>query len=324
MGDRRVDAERSVGPAAECKGGTAFRVLSGAHDPGDGDGCGRYVPIEPTTSWRSTTMAPRGNAEKAPAEPEQPAEPLKICIDRIVPDDYNPARATTARAFTSPSGAVSRIGHPGLFLALPVLKMWEPGDKLTCCFLDGSPTQRRKVKKYAKTWEAHANITLSFVTGRDAQIRISFEADTGSWSALGTDALIEAYFPRYQPTMNFGWLEDDSPDEEYSRVVIHEFGHALGCIHEHQNPKSGLKWNKAEVYRVFSGAPNFWSKAQIDHNILDRYDATTTNSSTYDGKSIMLYEFPAFLFQDGKGTSANNALSATDKAFIKRMYPKSR
>ncbi len=27
--------------------------------------------------------------------------------------------------------------------------------------------------------------------------------------------------------MNFGWLEDDTDDEEYRRVVLHEFGHAL-------------------------------------------------------------------------------------------------
>jgi len=267
-------------------------------------------------------MAPRGKPKKTPAGPKTSDEPLRICIDRVVPDAYNPARATTTRAFALPPGIAKGVSTQ--FLALPVFKMWETGDTLTCCFLDGSPTQRQKVKKHAKTWEQHANIKLSFVNGRDAQIRISFEADTGSWSALGTDALIESYFPKYQPTMNFGWLRDDSPDAEYSRVVIHEFGHALGCIHEHQSPEAGLKWNKAEVYRVFSGAPNFWSKADIDHNILNRYDGTTTNSSKFDKKSIMLYEFPGFLFQDGQGTSANNVLSATDKAFIKQMYPKAR
>ena len=53
-------------------------------------------------------------------------------------------------------------------------------------------------------------------------------ADPGSWSAVGTDALIERYFPPYQPTMNFGWLKDDTDDQEYERVVVHEFGHVLG------------------------------------------------------------------------------------------------
>jgi len=122
--------------------------------------------------------------------------------------------------------------------------------------------------------------------------------------------------------MNYGWLEDDSADDEYERVVVHEFGHAIGAIHEHQNPKAALNWNKPEVYRVFSGPPNFWSKADIDHNILKRYSSITTNSSKFDAKSIMLYAFPGGLFKDGLGTESNRKLSATDKSFIKKMYPK--
>jgi len=43
-------------------------------------------------------------------------------------------------------------------------------------------------------------------------------------------------FHHHEPTMNYGWLKDDTDDVEYRRVVIHEFGHALGAIHEHQNP----------------------------------------------------------------------------------------
>lgn len=33
--------------------------------------------------------------------------------------------------------------------------------------------------------------------------------------------------------MHFGWLRDDTDDVEWRRVVVHEFGHALGAIHEH-------------------------------------------------------------------------------------------
>jgi len=44
------------------------------------------------------------------------------------------------------------------------------------------------------------------------------------------------------PTMNFGWLNEDSDEDEYSRVVLHEFGHSLSCIHEHQHPANGIPW----------------------------------------------------------------------------------
>jgi len=40
--------------------------------------------------------------------------------------------------------------------------------------------------------------------------------------------------------MNLGFV--DRP------TVLHEFGHALGLIHEHQSPfKGGFEWNKDEV-----------------------------------------------------------------------------
>lgn len=256
----------------------------------------------------------------------------RLCFDRIIPDAYHPARAVAERSITHTGhilgAAADTIDASGvispLSIALIRLKMWEHGRTLKCRFLDGTTTQRKKVEAKAHLWEQYANIKFKFVTTEDAEIRVSFSADPGSWSAVGTDALVERFFPKFQPTMNFGWLVDDTSDKEYERVVVHEFGHALGCIHEHQSPGGSLKWNRPQVYRYFSGPPNFWSKAQIDHNVIAKYSKTQTNFSKFDGDSIMLYEFPGFLFTNGKGTKSNTRLSQLDKAFIARMYPKSR
>src|SRR5207247_2435541 len=98
---------------------------------------------------------------------------------------------------------------------------------------------------------------------------------------------------------------------------------ALGAIHEHQSPASKLKWNKAEVYRVFSGPPNNWDKASIDSNILEHCSKDHMNYTKFDPHSIMLYYFPASLFTDGHGTPENTHLSAQDKVFIANRYPKS-
>ena len=59
------------------------------------------------------------------------------------------------------------------------------------------------------------------VFGNDpnAEVRISFVADPGSWSALGKDCLITSYFPKNEPTMNYGWLEDNTDDQEYERAL---------------------------------------------------------------------------------------------------------
>lgn len=260
---------------------------------------------------------------------------VRICFDRVIPEDYHPARATAERGFVEhikhmlkrSDAETDTIDATGvvspLRMALIRMKMWPRGRILKCRFLDGDTTQRKKVEAKAHIWENYANIKLKFVTAGEAEIRISFTADPGSWSAVGTDALVEDYFPKYQPTMNFGWLKADTTDTEYERVAVHEFGHALGCIHEHQNPAANLKWNKPEVYRVFSGPPNFWTKEQIDHNIFARYSKIQTNFTVFDPDSIMLYAFPDSFFQNGKGTKSNTHLSKKDKEFIAQMYPTS-
>lgn len=258
-----------------------------------------------------------------------PNPDLRLCIDRVVPDSYQPARAETRRALDEavrsgllPEDTVDASGviAPARLVAI-ALKKWTNRSEIRCAFLDGSEKQRATVEEKAKIWEKHAGISLAFGNDPDAEIRISFSADAGSWSAVGTDCLIEDYFPKYQPTMNFGWLRDDTDDTEYERVTVHEFGHALGCIHEHQAPTANLRWNKPEVYRVFGGAPNFWTKAQIDHNILNRYSRAQTQFSAFDRQSIMLYAFPGSLFLDGQGTPSNTHLSETDKQFIGTLYP---
>lgn len=261
------------------------------------------------------------------------AKPLArhTCIDRVVPDDYHPARASAERVAVAHAQSVTRslapmMAGPGVIspvrMALVNAKKWENGRVLRCRFLDGSAKQQARTVAKAKIWEQYANISLKFVKSGDAEIRISFSADPGSWSAVGTDCLVASYFPKYQPTMNFGWLRDNTEDQEYERVVVHEVGHALGCIHEHQSPSETLKWNKAAVYRAFSGPPNNWSKADIDHNILQKYSKKGMLYTQFDPQSIMLYQFDGSLFTDGRGTPLNTHLSKTDETMIAQMYPK--
>jgi hypothetical protein len=32
------------------------------------------------------------------------------------------------------------------------------------------------------------------------------------------------------------------------RQVLHEFGHALGCVHKHCSPGADIHWNPEEVF----------------------------------------------------------------------------
>ncbi|HET9837503.1 MAG TPA: hypothetical protein VFR84_04650, partial [Candidatus Angelobacter sp.] len=153
---------------------------------------------------------------------------LRICFDRIIPAKNNPQKAAAHEAALShfaalvrqKSGApanasfgehVDRIGLPDLNANDPIFKArmavidqkkWANGFNLRCRFLDGDNTQKDNVIQKAKIWEQFANVQITFGDDPGAEVRISFVADSGSWSAVGQDALDQQAFPIDQPTMN--------------------------------------------------------------------------------------------------------------------------
>jgi hypothetical protein len=197
---------------------------------------------------------------------------------------------------------------------------WNDGDVITVSFLDGDPIVQEKVKAVAKQWTAPglAGLTLSFLTDTtDTDIRISFQY-AGSWSVIGTTC---RNIPADQATMNYGWLNPDTADLEVQRVVLHEFGHALGLIHEHESPAGGINWNREQVIADLSGPPNNWDLATIEHNMFEPAAAEETNFTDLDPESIMMYPIPAKWTTDGFSVGLNTDLSETDKEFIHEQYP---
>jgi hypothetical protein len=191
--------------------------------------------------------------------------------------------------------------------------MWINGSTLRVRFMGGNPAQQALVKEQALWWTQHANLTFDFNNAPDAEIRIAFNSSDGAWSYIGTDC---QGIPRNQPTMNLGFLDGGT--------AAHEFGHAIGLGHEHQNPDGGIEWNEEVVMRELSGPPNNWSPEEIRHNVLEKYAVDQIRGTKFDPDSIMLYFFPGSWVKSGKGTQANDVLSPMEKTFIasKDAYPR--
>lgn len=204
-----------------------------------------------------------------------------------------------------------------LAAALPVGLEWGNGRTLRVRILSGTVRIKAKVRQYANVWTKYANVTFDFVDSGDAEIRVNVDSSDASWSYVGTDNLS---VPQTQPTMNFGWLTDWSSEVEFSSVILHEFGHALGCIHEHQSPAGGIPWNRPAVYAYY--ATMGWSQVDVDRNLFALYPSTTTQYSKFDPASIMLYPIPAMLTISGFFVGWNTRLSKTDEAFIASLYPR--
>jgi serralysin len=206
--------------------------------------------------------------------------------------------------------------------ALEKAAAWAPGATLRVAFLEGDAELQKTVRNVATRWTAQglANLTLDFVPDpKSAQIRIAFQQGHGSWSYIGTDCTGVKHPD--DPTMNFGWLTPASSDTDIQEVVLHEFGHALGLIHEHQSPISPIQWNRPAVIKDLSGPPNNWDEATIEHNVFKKYAPEEIIGTEVDNTSIMMYPIPAAWTLDGFSSGFNTDLSARDKELIRECYP---
>ena len=122
--------------------------------------------------------------------------------------------------------------------------------------------------------------------------------------------------------MSLGWLTPTTSEAEVRRIVLHEFGHVLGLIHEHQNPNADIPWDADKVYAYYGGPPNNWSRQQVDEVLLKRYDpALMAVPKPFDPQSIMLFPVARQLTVGGYEVGVNGELSELDKQSAAQLYP---
>lgn len=213
---------------------------------------------------------------------------------------------------------------------------WTNGSTITVKFLNnnGSEFIKQKIEEYAHMWEKYANIKFKFVSSNEpAQIRIKIDNKRMSYTAgLGTQLIDpnmrnpenKSNTDQTSHNMCYGWFTDATLETEFSRTVIHEFGHLLGLQHEQQHRDAKINQSKYFQYLVDNSGGTWdlqMAKSQAAFFTTQEDAYYEHQYTTYDPLSIMHYYVPANCTDNNVAVGGSNKLSAGDIAFIGTAYP---
>lgn len=201
-------------------------------------------------------------------------------------------------------------------------KYWATGRTLEIAIARFSDDLFNTVKNAICQWAPYVNLNLKFVDlddddllyEGDIRIETSPLYNTEARSLIGTDALTAH---SQQATM---WLGVNMNEPNYEAVVIHEFGHALGFLHEHQHPDATIPWDREKVYKALERNHGM-SRATVDAIVFPLTRDNNSTYSPYDRYSVMHYLIPNEATLGDWEQPTNLHLSESDIAFARQIYP---
>jgi hypothetical protein len=227
-------------------------------------------------------------------------------------------------------------GAPVLRGVFNDLNLWPSGTTLIACFYGGEPKLRDLFVTAARLWLPETSLKVDFGgsngfrecnNGVTADIRISFN-QKGSWSYIGTDSLRPEIIKK-GASLNI--QTDGLPFERLNlqrikETVTHEFGHAIGLLHEHQSPEAhcGDEFDWPKIFD-FAQKNWGWNEEEVRTNFEPYISDPRLRETPYDRDSIMHYALADWMFKKGKLSrcyvSEPRSMSKLDRATALAAYP---
>jgi hypothetical protein len=198
--------------------------------------------------------------------------------------------------------------------------LWEKGTAIKVHFLNGDARFHDAVREIAPQWCDKTDLRFDFTQGGSPDITINFAP------IRGLDGIYNSWLGQasrgHVPSMNLIFPPHTEDPTILKRYILHEFGHALGLIHEHQSPAVDFQWNEPAVIDWFDQYAG-WDEETVRKEVLKPYVTATTSNTRFDPRSIMVYPIYPGWVMSGLTVPWNNELSDTDKRFITQLYPRS-
>ncbi|KAK3689778.1 hypothetical protein B0T22DRAFT_177996 [Podospora appendiculata] len=240
---------------------------------------------------------------------------LDICMDTEDDEGYVQILSLpdTAAASTAP------MTRDVMCLCADKDRLWGQPE-VTVAFLDEFPNDiveedvKQMIEAIAHEWTDGTRIRFRFIADPAvADIRISNKPG-GSYSRVGNAARLARAGAE---TMNLD-LPRDASARKIQRKAGHEFGHALGFIHEQSSAAYPFRFDEQKTLAHYAAMG--YAEGWVRNNILKRIKAQYADASPYDCLSIMHYPIPKEIHDGAEDVHARAQLSVVDKLWVKAVY----